>query len=183
MEKFTFFWSGVFSNWYSSPFEIDGIWYSTSEQFMMAEKARLFNDEQTLAKIMSTVDPADQKRYGREVKGFNKDKWEAVARDIVYKGCLAKFSQNEDLKKVLLNTVGTTLVEASPEDKIWGIGLRKDDPRAKNRATWLGTNWLGECLNRVRDILLVSEKQINTIGTVYNGFKNCDCTSCDGNCF
>ena len=88
------------------------------------------------------------------VAGFNKEQWEQVARDVVYKGCYAKFTQNQDLKQALLATAGTTLVEASPEDRIWGIGLRKTDPRALNRATWRGTNWLGEILTKVREDLL-----------------------------
>jgi len=153
MEKFTFFWSGPFSNWHPSPFEIDGVWYNCSEQYMMAEKARLFNDKVNLAKIMASPDPSDQKAYGRLVQGFDKAKWESVAKDVMYKGCLAKFSQDRGLKVVLLATEGTTLVEASPEDRIWGIGLSKNDPRAKDRAQWRGTNWLGETLNKVRDYL------------------------------
>lgn len=153
MEKFTFFWSGPFSNWHPSPFEIDGVWYNCSEQYMMAEKARLFNDTETLSKIMSAPDPREQKQYGRQVKGFDQHTWEKVARGVVYKGCLAKFSQNQVLKKILLETGDTTLVEASPYDKIWGIGLAKDDPRAKDRATWRGTNWLGKVLVRVREAL------------------------------
>ena len=154
MEQFTFFWSGVFSNWHPSSFEIDGVWYNCSEQWMMSSKARLFGDTATLAKIMASPDPREQKAYGRLVQGFNKVKWDTVARDVVYKGCYAKFSQNPDLKKDLLATVGTTLVEASPEDRIWGVGLRKDDPRAKDRSKWRGTNWLGEVLMKVREDLL-----------------------------
>jgi ribA/ribD-fused uncharacterized protein len=150
-EKFTFFWSGPFSNWHPSPFVTGGVTYNCSEQHMMAEKARLFGDTESLNRIMSAVDPSDQKRYGRKVKGFDKEKWEKVARDIVYKGCYAKFTQNEDLMRTILTTTGTTLVEASPEDTIWGIGLAEDDPRAQSRETWLGTNWLGETLTKVRD--------------------------------
>ena len=154
MEQFTFFWSGPFSNWHPAPFKVNSILYNCSEQFMMAEKARMFDDIETLKRIMNAIDPSDQKRYGRQVKNFDKDKWDAQAKDIVYRGCYAKFTQNEDLKKELLSTVGTTLVEASPEDCIWGIGLRKTDPRAKNRKTWRGTNWLGEVLMKVREDLL-----------------------------
>jgi len=158
MEKFTFFWSGPFSNWHPSPFVIDGIVYNCSEQFMMADKARMFGDTNSLNRIMSAVDPSDQKRYGRNVQNFVKEKWDAVARDIVYQGCYAKFTQNADLKKELIATVGTTLVEASPEDCIWGVGLRKNDPRAQKRETWLGTNWLGEILTKVRDQIMKEEQ-------------------------
>lgn len=119
----------------------------------MAEKARLFNDKEALITILALIEPRDQKACGRLVKGFDKAKWDAVARDVVYKGCYAKFSQNPDLKKILLATEGTTLVEASPVDQIWGIGLAEDDPRAWDRSKWLGTNWLGEVLGRVREEL------------------------------
>jgi hypothetical protein len=159
MEKFTFFWSGPYSNWHPSPFQIDDVWYNCGEQWMMAEKARLFGDAETLAKIMSAVDPREQKAYGRQIKNFDKAKWDKESPERVFKGCLAKFEQNEDLKQTILSTVGTTLVEASPEDRIWGIGLRKDDPRAQSRETWLGENRLGEVLMRVRDVLV--QKQTN----------------------
>jgi ribA/ribD-fused uncharacterized protein len=162
-EEFTFFWSGPFSQWHPSPMEIDGVWYNCAEMYMMAEKARLFKDDETLAKIMSAVDPSDQKRYGREVKGFDKEKWDAVAKDIVYKGSMAKYTQNPDLKRDLLATVGTTLVEASPKDNIWGIGLAKTDSRALDRSTWRGKNWLGETLTKVRDdIISKKNTMVNT---------------------
>ena len=112
---------------------------------------------------MAAIDPSDQKRYGREVKGFDKDKWDAVARDVVYKGSMAKYTQNHDLKRDLLATVGTTLVEASPKDNIWGIGLAKSDPRAQDRSTWKGKNWLGETLTKVReDIVAGIKDNVNT---------------------
>ena len=163
MEKFTFFWSGVFSQWHPSPFQISGIWYNCAEQYMMAEKAMIFRDKEMHRRIISAVDPADQKRYGRQVKNFNEEVWNKAARNVVFNGNHAKFTQNEDLKKILLATAGTTLVEASPEDTIWGIGLRKDDPRALNRETWLGTNWLGEILTKVRDSIKKSQRKPKTI--------------------
>ena len=161
-EKFTFFWggrapNGLFSQWAPTPFEIDGVTYNCAEQYMMTEKARLFGDSATLAKIMSAVEPSDQKRYGREVKGFDKKVWDAAARDIVYKASYAKYTQNQDCYDAILATAGTTLVEASPHDTIWGIGLRSCDPRAKDRATWLGTNWLGETLTKVRDDIIAAQ--------------------------
>ena len=155
-EKFTFFWGGPsaigqFSQWAFSPFTIGGILYSCAEQWMMAEKARLFGDTETLAKIMATNDPMEQKALGKQVKGFDKATWEAHDEDIVYRGSVAKYQQNPELKRTLLSTVGTTIVEASPEDHLWGIGLRRDDPRAQHRATWEGLNKLGKILTRVRD--------------------------------
>jgi ribA/ribD-fused uncharacterized protein len=121
---------------------------------MMAEKAKLFGDTEMYQKIMSTVEPSDQKRYGRMVRNFVPEVWNSHAKDIVYRASYAKYSQNKDLKRELLATKGTTLVEASPEDRIWGIGLRKTDPRALKRETWLGTNWLGGILTKVRDELI-----------------------------
>lgn len=154
MERFTFFWSGPFSQWHHSPFVIEGVTYNCAEQYMMAEKARLFGDAQAEARIMASPDPSDQKRFGRQVQGFSEEKWNAVARDIVKRASQAKYEQNPDLRDVLLATEGTTLVEASPHDRIWGIGLRKEDPRAQERSRWLGTNWLGEVLTEVRDGML-----------------------------
>ena len=150
-EKFTFFWHGPFSQWYRQDFVVEGVTYNCAEQYMMAAKAKLFEDDETLDKIMASTSPKEQKQLGREVKNFDKDKWDAVARDLVEKGNYAKFTQNNDLKKMLLETIGTTLVEASPYDKIWGIGMDDKNPLALNRNTWKGLNWLGEVLTRVRD--------------------------------
>jgi len=153
-EKFTFFWSGPFSQWHPSPFVRTSVWYSHAEQYMMAKKAMMFGDMEAHGRIMCAVDPADQKRYGRQVKDFDEEKWKEAARDIVFRGNYAKFTQNQNLKALLMATKGTTLVEASPHDKIWGIGLKKDDPRALKRETWLGTNWLGETLTKVREAII-----------------------------
>lgn len=155
-EQFTFFWSNShpFSQWHRSGFEVDGIAYNTAEQYMMWGKAMLFGDKEIAEKILQVTNPSKQKALGRKVKNFDREIWETHARDIVYQGNLAKFTQNESLKQTLLATVGTTLVEAAPNDRIWGIGLAEDDPRAHNRATWQGTNWLGEVLMRVREVIL-----------------------------
>jgi ribA/ribD-fused uncharacterized protein len=153
-ERFTFFWNDPFSQWHPSPFEIDGTRYVTAEQYMMAEKARLFDDQTTLAEILATDSPREQKALGRRVANFDAERWNAVAREIVLKGNRAKYAANPDLKALLLGTAGTTLVEASPFDRIWGIGLSADDPAALDRSRWRGTNWLGEVLTRVRDELI-----------------------------
>jgi hypothetical protein len=134
---------------------------------MMAEKARLFNDQETLVKIMAAKHPREQKDLGREVKNFNEDIWNVQAKKIVFKGNYVKFIQHKTLQSLLIATEGTTLVEASPYDTIWGIGLSENDPKALDRATWLGTNWLGEVLTQVRDNILGTNKlldqhQINT---------------------
>lgn len=152
-ERFTFFWHGVFSQWHKQKFTVDGVEYNCAEQYMMAQKALMFNDKPAHHAIMHSDDPSDQKRLGRNVKNFIKDKWDAAAKDIVYKGNYYKFRQNAKLKEQLLATKGTTLVEASPYDQIWGIGLKEGDPRTLRRETWRGKNWLGEVLTKVRDDL------------------------------
>lgn len=149
-ETFTFFWSGPFSQWHHSKFTVDGITYSHAEQFMMAAKARLFNDNDTLAKILATSNPRDQKKLGREVKNFDADLWDEHKFSVVYIGSYHKFTQNLDLKKELLATGETTMVEASPVDRIWGIGLAEDDIRAGYRNEWRGDNYLGRVLDAVR---------------------------------
>lgn len=120
---------------------------------MMAQKAYIFMDNQSLYKIMDTDNPREQKRLGRQVKNFDAKDWDAKSKLVVERGNIAKFAQNYNLSEALRNTKGTTLVEASPYDKIWGIGLTSNDPRALNRATWLGENRLGFILTNVRKLL------------------------------
>lgn len=145
-----FFYGGFLSQWYPCTFTIDGIYYNCTEQWMMAEKARLFKDEESLTAIMATDSPREQKAIGRKIKDFDKAKWEHVAKEVVYLGNLAKFTQNEDLLEQLLDTDDEELVEASPTDCIWGIGLAEDNPDCHDKSKWRGTNWLGECIMRVR---------------------------------
>lgn len=149
-EKFTFFWHGPFSQWHRSYFKLDGVRYSCSEQFMMAQKAVLFGDLESARKIMDTFDPKIMKAVGRGVLGFSHETWEANCMAIVASANIAKFSQNEDLGDLLKATAGTTLVEASPFDRIWGIGLPENDVRAGSRKTWRGENRLGRILTEVR---------------------------------
>lgn len=155
MDKFTFFWNGPFSQWYRSLFTIDGITYNCAEQYMMHQKALMMGDTESAKEIMNAgYDPRTHKALGRKVRPFDAKLWNEKCKEVVYKGSYAKFTQNRDLWEELKATAGTTLVEASPYDKIWGIGLYEDDPRAKKRETWLGTNWLGEVLTQVRIDLL-----------------------------
>jgi hypothetical protein len=160
MEKFTYFWQSgsPFSQWHKKSFVIDNIEFNCAEQYMMYGKAKLFRDEEIANQILLAKTPKEQKALGRKVRNFKPEIWEEKSHEIVYKGNHAKFTQNEDLLKKLLATKGATLVEASPYDKIWGIGLEENDPRAKNRSTWLGENRLGEILTKLRDDLL-SEKR------------------------
>lgn len=149
------FWQppGVFGQWTHSVFVVDGVTYGCAEQFMMAEKARLFRDESTRAKILASSSPREHKALGRAVANFDSAAWEAACLDIVVRGNLAKFGQDPKLRAALLATGDKLLVEASPLDRIWGVGLRADDPAIHDRASWRGDNLLGEALMRVRAIL------------------------------
>ena len=156
-EQFTFFYNGPFSQWYPSPFVIDERKFVNAEQFMMYSKAVLFKDADAAYRIMESNNPAEQKALGRQVENFDVETWNGAvgpmlpkAWTVVKKGSLNKFSQNPELLKVLADTVGTTLVEASLYDKIWGIGLSEDDPARYKRKNWLGTNWLGRILTDIR---------------------------------
>ncbi|XP_028391651.1 riboflavin biosynthesis protein PYRR, chloroplastic-like [Dendronephthya gigantea] len=157
-EEFTFFWrdNSPFSQWHKSIFTLDDKTFICAEQYMMYAKAVLFNDMEIAEKILQTKDPRRQKQLGRQVKNFDRDKWNEKCKEIVKKGNTAKFSQNEKMKEKLLATKGTVLVEASPYDRIWGIGLDENDPRAKDKTKWQGTNWLGYILTEVRNDLLQS---------------------------
>lgn len=153
-KNYVFFYGGIYSQHYRSDFSIKGIVYNCAEQYMMAKKAVLFNDSVNHKKIMSESDPMIQKAIGRKVRGFNKDVWTLKCKDIVYEANYAKFSQNPKLLELMLKET-RELVEASPSDKIWGIGMREDNPKIHDRRNWLGTNWLGEALMRVRENLRV----------------------------
>lgn len=163
-EKFTLFYQGVFSNWQRCSFVVDGVTYCSTEQYMMAAKARLFKDEVTEKSIMSVTHPLTIKKLGRDVKPFDKNLWNSKARDAVYKGCYAKFQQNPEFLKQLKETAGTTLVEASPTDRIWGIGLGAQNANAHDRSKWRGTNWLGEVLTKVRDDLIADKYTTSDFG-------------------
>jgi ribA/ribD-fused uncharacterized protein len=158
-EKFTFFYGGPFSQWYKAPFYVGGHTYNCAEQFMMASKASIFNDTETFDLIMAETNPRLQKALGREVKNFDPEKWDRIASAVVFNGNFYKFSQNADIKEILLRTAGTTIVEASPKDTIWGIGLAADDPRAQDRSQWLGKNRLGYVLTRLREHFLCQEQK------------------------
>ena len=150
---YVLFWGGWPSQWHPCRFEIGGVTYNCCEQYMMAEKARVFGDGESMAAVLASKSPREQKALGRKVAGFDAEVWNKVCRGVVYTANLAKFSQNEELKSVLLATGTKTIVEASPTDKIWGIGLKKDDPRAIDPSKWLGKNWLGVVLMHVRATL------------------------------
>ncbi|MBD8088456.1 NADAR family protein [Pseudomonas fluorescens] len=150
-EKFTLFWGGPFSNWFKRDFKVKGITFNCGEQYMMYSKAMLFNDLHTAQLIMKTPNPKRQKELGRLVKGYDDEVWKARAPSILAPGLFQKFIQHQDLTDIILQSLGTRLVEASPSDRLWGVGLHEDDPRAWDESTWLGLNGLGKVLDRVRD--------------------------------
>lgn len=158
-EQFAFFWGGSFSQWAKSIFVIDGVTFTHCEQYMMYKKALMFHDYEIAQKVMEADHPREQKALGRQVKNFDKKLWETYCREIVYDGNMAKFTQNPTMLEELMFTGDKVIVEASPQDSIWGIGLAAGDPLAQDRRTWKGTNWLGEAIQRVRDELKESYKK------------------------
>ncbi|HET7464547.1 MAG TPA: NADAR family protein [Longimicrobium sp.] len=138
------------SQWYPAAFEIDGVRYATAEHWMMAEKARLFGDHAAAERVLAAPHPGAAKRVGREVRGFDAAVWEERRFGIVVAGNRARFTQHAELGRFLLGTSARVLVEASPVDRVWGIGLAADDPRATDPRTWDGLNLLGFALMQVR---------------------------------
>jgi ribA/ribD-fused uncharacterized protein len=133
-DKGIYFWSGIYSQWSTSIFKIDEQNYSSAEQYMMYKKAMLFEDEEVANAIMRTNNPREQKALGRKVRDFDGDVWNRVCRDYVYEANYAKFTQDETLLKQLMETGDKEIVEASPKDKIWGIGLHYDDERIHDKS-------------------------------------------------
>ena len=154
-DKYVFFWketgpNGFFSNWYPSPFIIDDFIYRDVEQYFMAQKAKLFHDAERYTEILRADQPWEYKDLGRLVTPFDPILWDENKYDIVKAGNRAKYAQNPGLKKALLETGTKILAEASPKDKIWGIGL--DAPAASALAPfqWPGQNLLGQILMELR---------------------------------
>ncbi|MBB3639156.1 NADAR family protein [Variovorax atrisoli] len=142
-----------FSQWFEAAFKVDGVSYRTAEHFMMAGKARLFGDDEVYERILAARTPAEAKKLGREIRGFDEAAWVAARLDIVTQGNIAKFSQNAELGAFLLGTGHQVLVEASPVDPIWGIGLAANDPLAQDPREWKGLNLLGFALMAAREVL------------------------------
>jgi len=151
-EEYTFFWKDKLAQWNMLPFaDKDDIRYNCAEQYMMAKKALLFNDHETYELIMQADHPREQQRLGRLVKNFNLKVWEANDQLIVYQGNIYKFEQNQELLDILLQTRGTILVEASPNDTEWGVGLSENKPDIMFIDKWKGKNKLGYTLTALRD--------------------------------
>lgn len=163
---FFFFWghrqrsdgrlgAACLSQWYPAEFELDGHRYASAEHFMMASKARLFGDEEAFQRILQAESPDAAKSFGRQVRGFDEPTWVEKRFELVVAGNVGKFGQNAALRQFLLETGRRVLVEASPVDRIWGIGLAKDDPGAERPSAWRGLNLLGFALMAARQKLAV----------------------------
>lgn len=158
--KYTCFWkpdpldrinAACFSQWARSPFEVEGHLYVTAEHWMMAQKALLFDDEPMFREILAAPSPAKVQALGRKVLHFQQAVWEEKRYEIVVQGNWHKFGQHEAMRRFLLDTGDRVLVEASPVDRIWGIGLTADDERATQPQRWNGLNLLGFALMEVRE--------------------------------
>lgn len=142
------------SQWWPSPFVVDGVSYATAEHWMMAGKARLFGDAEARRRAIEASSPALAKKVGRLVRGFDEATWERERFGIVVEGSVHKFAAHPELRAFLLGTGTRVLVEASPMDRVWGIGLAADDERAADPERWRGPNLLGFALMEARERLL-----------------------------
>lgn len=146
-----FFWGGPFSQWAYSPFVVDGITFENAEKWMMYHKAKTFNDQEALNQILALEDPQVIKAIGRKVKNFNAEHWSSVSYEIVKMGNIHKFEQNPEMKDYLMSTGDKEIVEASPYDRIWGIGIGPSDPKRFESKYWNGENLLGKVIMDVRE--------------------------------
>lgn len=163
-----YFLGGFFSQWARTPFTgalpqlrqtpsgpviqpAGSLRFNCCEQFMMASKALIFNDQDTLLEIMEAEHPAEQKKLGRKVKNFEQVIWEIVARDIVTIGNYYKFTQHLASYDALIDAGNRIIVEGADYDPVWGVKISWDDPAIEDEANWKGTNWLGQCIMRVRE--------------------------------
>jgi len=154
--KVVYFWRGRFSQWWRSPIydEKHGVNFNTAEQGMMYYKAILFGDNEIAAKILESKNPKEQKDLGRQVKGYDEQKWiDNRIRIVSYINYL-KFSQNDELCSMLLAFKDWTFVEASPVDKIWGIGLSEDNEDIFDQTKWQGLNLLGQCIKNAQQVII-----------------------------
>jgi ribA/ribD-fused uncharacterized protein len=145
--------TGCLSQWWPVTFTVDSVSYPSAEHWMMAGKARLFGDEEGLAAVLRAESPDAAKAAGRKVCGFDEERWAAARYDLVVAGNLAKFGQHPDLRDFLLSTGEKVLVEASPYDRIWGIGMAATNADAARPSAWRGLNLLGFALMEVRERL------------------------------
>jgi len=148
MKKIKYFYNGELCQWYQSEMIENGVTFNCAEQYMMYWKARLFKDEYNKEQILKERVPTFIKRYGREIKNFNQEVWDYFKYEIVVRGNVLKFSQNEELYSYIKEY--DEFVEASPYDKIWGVGLSENDPLIHDKSNWLGENLLGKAISEAK---------------------------------
>ncbi|WP_410872306.1 NADAR family protein [Nocardia sp. A7] len=146
--------SSCLSQWWPAAFRVDGVEFASAEHYMMWRKALLFGDAVTAAKVLEVGHPSQAKKLGRQIRDFDENVWVGARFGIVVAGSVAKFGQDDALRKYLVGTGSRVLVEASPVDRIWGIGMAADDPDATDPVRWKGLNLLGFALMRARDELV-----------------------------
>lgn len=149
---------GYLSNWYASPFDLDGVHFTSAEQYIMYRKCTIFGDQISADAILATDDTAVQQKIGRKAKGYNGDVWAGMRQLVAVRGLLAKFSQNEELKQKLIETGDAWLVECAHSDTIWACGIRLNEKEQYDTGKWRGQNLLGFALMEVRSILRKAEK-------------------------
>ncbi|MGX2993633.1 NADAR family protein [Streptomyces sp. JNUCC 64] len=173
--KYVFFWGAVprqdgrvsascLSQWWPSPFVVEGVRYATAEHWMMASKARLFGDAEAERAVLGADHPAEAKRIGGLVRGFREEVWRRERSGIVRRGNVHKFAGHPESLAYLLGTGDRVLVEASPMDRIWGIGLTADDERAGDPGRWRGLNLLGFALMEAREELRAAREASSPAG-------------------
>jgi len=170
--KYLFFWGhqptkdgsiskSCLSQWWMSRFMENNVIYKSAEHYMMEGKARVFNDVEIAAKIIASDSPHKAKQLGREIRGFNDKAWNQHKYEIVKQANYLKFTQNEGLQKFLLNTTDKIIVEASPDDRIWGIGMAENHSNVANPNEWKGSNLLGFALMEIRDEITYKNRKRN----------------------
>jgi ribA/ribD-fused uncharacterized protein len=153
-EKYYFFYEHQFGQWTKRDItDPDGVTYNCCEQYMMVQKAKLFNDTEMAEKILLEVSPFHQQKLGRQVKNYQQVLWDQNKYGIVWYGNFLKFTQHSDFKMRLLATGDKMIAEASPVDLVWGIGLSADDDVILDETNWVGTNLLGKVLMSIRQTL------------------------------
>ena len=162
--KMVLFWNGIYSQWYKSNMTdpISGITFNCAEQYMMWSKAMLFGDKEKAAEILAEKEPFKQKELGRAVKGYVQNIWDENKFNIVCNATMLKFTQNPKILAELLMTGDKIIVEASPKDTIWGIGMGENDPGVEDQKNWKGENLLGYACMDTRAFILKNLLQLTT---------------------
>jgi len=155
-EAYAYFWNSLYSQWYTTKnqFQDGCISYPNAEKYMMMKKAEVFGASDILEQMKESNNPRLIKQLGRQIKNFSDKTWDKHKVDVVTQASYLKFSQNPELLKIMLEHRDLILVEASPQDKIWGIGLHFDDDRVLDESKWHGENLLGICLMKARDRII-----------------------------